>query len=69
VQSYKYLGTIIDSKLTFETNCEVVCKKKRASVPVLFEKTESVLLDKSIMTLFYHAFIESAMVWEPLFEK
>jgi len=27
VTSYKYLGIIIDHKLTFERNCEVVCKK------------------------------------------
>ena len=27
VESYKYLGTIIDSKLTFEGNSETVCKK------------------------------------------
>jgi len=27
VQSYRYLGTIIDSKLNFQENCEVFCKK------------------------------------------
>ncbi len=27
VQSYKYLETIIDSKLSFEANCEAVCRK------------------------------------------
>lgn len=27
VESYKYLGTVIDPKLTFEMNCEMVCKK------------------------------------------
>ena len=27
VQSYKYLGMIIDTKLTFDENCEAVCKK------------------------------------------
>lgn len=25
MQSYKYLGTVIDSKLNFEANCEAVC--------------------------------------------
>ena len=27
VQSYKYLGTIIDSTLSFKENCEVVSRK------------------------------------------
>lgn len=35
VQSYKYLGTIIDSKLDFLANCEAVCKKVH---DILFKK-------------------------------
>lgn len=27
VKNYKYLGTILDSSLSFEANCEAVCKK------------------------------------------
>jgi len=42
VQSYKHLGTIIESKLSFEANCEMVCKKG-ASAPVLFKVTVSIL--------------------------
>ena len=33
VTSYKYLGTVIDSTLNFDLNCEAVCKK-----PALFEE-------------------------------
>lgn len=29
VDTYKYLGTVIDNKLNFEANCEAVCKKGR----------------------------------------
>ncbi len=31
VQTYKYLGTIIDSSLRFEANCEAVCRRGTAS--------------------------------------
>ncbi len=38
VQSYKYLGTIIDSKLSFEANCEAVCRKGHQRF-VIFKET------------------------------
>ena len=62
VQSYKYLGMIIDSKLTFETNCEAVCKKWHQHLFCL-RKLSRFHIDKSIMTLFYHAVIESLLLF------
>ena len=60
VKSCKYLGTIIDSKPTFESNSEAVCKKGHQHL-FCIRKLSRVHIDKSIMTLFYHAFIESVL--------
>ena len=37
VESYEYLGTIVDSKLNFEANSEAFCKKGSPAF-VLFKK-------------------------------
>lgn len=60
VQSYKYLGTIIDSKLNFEENCEAVCKKGHQRLFCL-RKLSYFHIDKTMMILFYRAFIESIL--------
>lgn len=57
---YQYLGTIIDSKLNFEENCAAVCKKGHQWLHCL-RKLAFFNIDKTIMTLFYHAFIESIL--------
>ena len=73
VESYKYLGTIIDSKLNFEPNCEAVCKKGHQHLFCL-RKLSYCHIDKTMLTLFYRAFIESifffgVMVWKPIFKE
>jgi hypothetical protein len=35
VESYKYLGTIIDKRLRFDLNTEALCKKGQCSAPLL----------------------------------
>lgn len=60
VQSYKYLGTIIDEKLNFEKNCEALCKKGHQRLYCL-RKLSVFNLDRTIMKMFYHAFIESVL--------
>ena len=60
VDSYKYLGTIIDCKLNFQENCEAVCKKGQQRLHCL-RKLSFFHVDKTMMTLFYHAFIESIL--------
>jgi len=60
VESYKYLGTVIDSKLTFEKHCESVCKKGHQRLFCL-RKFSRFRIDKSMMILFYHAFVESVL--------
>ena len=62
VQSYKYLGTIIDSTLNFKENCEAVCKKGHQRLYCL-RKLSRFHIDKTMMTLFYRAFIESVLAF------
>ncbi|XDV19391.1 hypothetical protein PO909_024874 [Leuciscus waleckii] len=60
VQSYKYLGTIIDSKLSFEANCETVCKKGHQRLFFL-RKLCKFQIEKTLLSMFYRAFIESVL--------
>ncbi len=60
VDSYTYLGTIKDSNLTFEKNCENVCKKGHQRLFCL-RKLYRFHIDKTMMIIFYRAFIESLM--------
>lgn len=62
VQSYKYLGTIIDSKLDFNLNCEAVCKRGHQRLSCL-RKLSRLNIDRTIMILFYRAFIESVLTF------
>lgn len=52
VESYTYLGTLIDSKLTFEKNCETLCKKGHQHLFCL-RKLSRFHIDKAMMTPFY----------------
>ncbi len=56
VQSYKYLGTIIDSKLSFEANCEAVCRKGHQRLFFL-RKLCIFYIDKTLLIMFYHKYI------------
>ncbi len=60
VQSYKYLGTIIDSKLRFEANCEAVCRKGHQRL-FFIRKSCKFHIDKTLLIMFYHAYIESVL--------
>ena len=60
VQSYKYLGTTIDSKLCFEANCEAVCQKAQQRLYCL-RKLSHFHIDRTLMVMFYRAFIESVL--------
>ncbi len=59
VQSYKYLGTIIDSKLSFEANREAVCRKGHQRLFFL-RKLCKFHIDKTLI-MFYHTYIESVL--------
>ncbi len=59
-QSYKYLGTIIDSKLSFEANREAVCRKGHQRLFFL-RKLCTFHIDKTLLIMFYHSYIESVL--------
>lgn len=60
VQSYKYLGTVIDSSLSFEENSEAVCKRGHQRLFCL-RKLSYFNIDRTMLTLFYSSFIESVL--------
>ncbi len=62
VHSYKYLGTIIDSALNFKENCKAVSRKGHQRLFCL-RKLSRFHIDRTMMTLFYHAFIESVLTF------
>ena len=62
VTTYKYLGTIIDNKLTWNDNTEAIVKKCQQRMFFL-RKLNSFGVDKTILTLFYSSFIESVLTF------
>lgn len=60
VSNYKYLGTVIDNNLKFNCNTEALCKKGQQRLFCL-RKLARFQIDKSLMSLFYSAFIESVL--------
>ena len=60
VTTYKYLGSIIDNRLKFDVNTEMLCKKGQQRLFCL-RKLAKFQVDKSLMILFYRAFIESVI--------
>ena len=60
VPSYKYLGTIIDSKLNFDENTAMLCKKGQQRLFCL-RKLARFHVDRSLMKLFYTAYIHSVI--------
>lgn len=60
VDSYKYLGTIIDNRLNFEQNTSQICKKGAQRLYFL-RRLNFFNVDKTLMVLFYRSFIESVL--------
>ena len=63
MDSYKYLGTVINDTLKWEDNCRDLYKKGQQRLYFL-RKLNSFHVDRSIMHLFYKAIIESILVHE-----
>ena len=62
VESYKYLGIIIDNKLNFDLNTDMLNKKSQQRLFCL-RKLAKFQVDRSLMTLFYKSFIESVFTF------
>ena len=60
VESYKYLGTIIDHKLDWSEHTEYLFKKANQRLHFLLV-LKSFRVDRTIMTLFYSSVIESVI--------
>ena len=60
VDSYKYLGTIIDRKLLFKENTLAVCSKVQQRLFFL-RKMRSFSVCSTMMMMFYRSFIESVL--------
>ena len=62
VDSYKYLGTVIDDKLSWRANVQSVYKKANKRLFFL-RKLKSFHIDATILTLFYNSVIKSVLLF------
>ena len=58
VESYKYLGTVIDNKLSWADQCKTIYSKSQQRMYFL-RKLKSFHVDRTILNLFYKSVIES----------
>lgn len=58
----KYLGSIIDKKLNFNDNTDMLCKKGQQYLFCL-RKLSFFHVDRSLMTLFYKSCVESVLTF------
>jgi len=62
VEEYKYLGTIFDNRMKFNSNTEEILKKCQQRHYFL-RKLNSFGVSKVILKTFYHSFIETVMTF------
>ena len=62
VNEYKYLGTIVDSKLSFSANTQAIHKKCQSRIYFL-QKLRSLKVNAWILGNFYRCFIESVFTF------
>ena len=62
VSQYKYLGTIIDNRLTFNDNTDYICNKANQRLFFL-RKLRNFQVDRKLMKMFYSSFIESILTF------
>lgn len=62
VKEYKYLGTIIDSKLCFESHTDAVCAKAQQRM-YFYRRLRNFNIDHTLMRMFYFCFIESVLTF------
>ena len=60
VDQYKYLGTYIDSKLSWKFNTDYICKKGRQRLHLL-RQLRQFSVDRTIMQMVYRTFIQSVL--------
>ena len=60
VNEYKYLGTVLDNKLTFESNTSCIVKKCHQKMICMF-RLKSFGVSRKTLQMFYRSFIESVL--------
>ena len=60
VETYKYLGTVIDNKFSWADQCTTVLSKSQQRMYFL-RKIKSFRVDNTILRLFYKSVIESVI--------
>ena len=60
VDQYKYLGTYIDSKLSWKFNTDYICRKGRQRLHLL-RQLRQFSVDRTIMQMVYRTFIQSVL--------
>ena len=62
VAEYKYLGTVIDNKFKFKKNTEIIHKKCRQRMVMLYQ-LRSLMVSSKILIQCYQAFVESILTF------
>ena len=62
VAEYKYLVTIIDNKLQWTCNTDTIYKKGLQRLHFM-RKLKQFRVDRDMMSLFYHSFVESILLF------
>ena len=61
VKSQKYLGVILDVKLTFEEHLKIVFSKTNKTIGVLWKLSN--LLQREALNTIYKAFVRPSRLW------
>ena len=61
VQQYKYLGTFIDDRLSFEPHVDAMCGKTQQCM-YFYRKLQRSNVDNTFVKMFYSCFIESVII-------
>ena len=74
VQSYKYLGVTITSNLSWSQHIQVICKKARSVLGIIYHKISKNTNDPLTLLRLYTALVRphlehAAQVWNPYLEK
>ena len=62
VENFKYLGTVLDSNLTFCAHVDLICKKANQRM-YLVRKLKTFEVDKDILETIYRSLVESIIVF------
>ena len=62
VQEYRYLGTVIDDKFTFNKNTAIIHEKCRQLMVILYQ-LRSLMVSNKILIQCYHAYVESILTF------